>query len=84
MKRHEVERERSGEDGVAAEEVDLELHGVAEPAEDVDVVPAFFVVAAGRVIVDADLVVEVLVEIGVELGLEDDARGRRAWTLPWS
>ena len=68
----QVERERRGEDGVAAEEVYLELHRVAEPAEDVDVVPAFFVVAAGRVVVDADLVVEVLVEVGVELGLEDD------------
>ncbi len=68
----EVEGEGGGEDGVAAEEVDLELHGVAEPAEDVDVVPALLVVAARWVVVDADLVVEVLVELRVELGLEDD------------
>jgi hypothetical protein len=67
----QVEGERCGENGVAAEEVHLELHRVAEPTEDVDVVPALFVVAAGWVIVDAYLVVEVLVEIGVELGLED-------------
>ena len=67
----EVEGEGGGKDGVAAEEVDLELHGVAEPAEDVNVVPAFLVVAAWGVIVYADLVVEVLVEIGVEVGLED-------------
>jgi hypothetical protein len=67
----EIEGERRGEDGVAAEEVYLELHGVAEPAEDVDVVPTLFVIATGRVVVDADLVVEVLVEVGVQLGLED-------------
>src|SRR6266851_1160473 len=67
----EVEGERRGEDGVAAEEVYLELHRVAEPAEDVDVVPSLFVVAAGWVVVDADLVVDVLVEVGVQLGLED-------------
>ncbi len=67
----EVQGERRGEDGVAAEEVDLKLHRVAEPAEDVDVVPTFLVVAAGRVVVDADLVIEVLVEVGVEFGLED-------------
>ncbi len=65
MKRTRVERERRGKDGVAAEEVDLELHRVAEPTEDVDVVPTLFVVAARWVVVDADLVVEVLVEVGV-------------------
>ena len=34
-------RQRQGcsEDAVAAEEVDLQLHRIAEPAEDVDVVP---------------------------------------------
>ena len=45
--------------------------GIAEPSEDVDVVPAFLVVAARRVVVDADLVEDVLVEVGIELGLED-------------
>src|SRR5437868_742356 len=40
-----VEDDRRGEYAVAAEEVDLELHRIAEPAEDVDVVPALFVVA---------------------------------------
>ena len=48
----EVEGERRGQDRIAAEEVDLDLHLVAEPAEDVDVIPAFFVVAAGRIVVD--------------------------------
>ena len=68
----EVERERSGEDGVAAKKVDLELHGVSQPAEDIDVVPAFLVVAAGRVVVDANLVVQVLVEVRVEFRLQND------------
>src|SRR4051812_35488454 len=43
----QVEREWRGEDAVAAEEVDLDLHRVVEPPEDVDVVPTLFVVAAG-------------------------------------
>ena len=67
----QIERQRGGEDGVAAEEVNLELHGVAKPAEDVDIIPTFFVITAWRVIVDANFVVEILVEVGVELGLED-------------
>ena len=59
------------ENGVAAEEVHLDLHRIAQPAKDVDVVPGFLVVAARRVIVDANLVVDVLVEIGIKLGLKD-------------
>src|SRR5271167_929770 len=40
-KQNQVECDGSCEDGVAAEEVDLDLHGIAEPSEDVDIVPAF-------------------------------------------
>ena len=43
----EVEQQRSCKDGVAAEEVDLDLHWVAHPTEDVDVVPCLFVVVHG-------------------------------------
>src|SRR5688572_19302067 len=50
----EVEHDWRGENGVAAEEVDLDLHRVAERAENVNVVPALVVVTARRVIVDAD------------------------------
>src|SRR5688572_4029860 len=39
-----VEHDRRGENAVAAEEVDLQLHPIAEPSEDVDVVPTLFVV----------------------------------------
>jgi hypothetical protein len=54
----EVEHDRRREDRVAAEEVDLHLHRVAEPAEQIDVVPALLLVAARRVVVDPDLVVK--------------------------
>ena len=83
----EVETEGGGQDGVAAEEVDLDLHGVVHPAEDVDVVPAFLVVVAGRVIVDAYLVIVSVVvvafaaavdavEVGLLVGHEDGLEGR--------
>ena len=71
MKQREVENERRGQDRIAAEEIDLDLHLVAEPAKDVDVVPAFFVVAARRVIVDAHDVREIFVEIGINFGLQN-------------
>ena len=67
----EVEHDRRREDRVPAEEVDLDLHLVAEPSEDVDVVPALLVVAARRVVVDADHVVDVAVELGIDLRLQD-------------
>ncbi len=67
----EIEGEWCGQDGVAAEEVYLDLHRIAEPAEDIDVIPTFFIITTWRVIVNANLVVDVLVEVGVKLGLED-------------
>src|SRR5205085_1548218 len=67
----EVEDDGRGEDGVAAEEVNLDLHRVAEPAEDVYVVPALLVVAARRVVVDANDVREVFVELRIDFRLED-------------
>ena len=75
--KHEIEHQRGGQDGVAAEEVNLDLHTVftAHPSEDVEVVPAFLVVAAGRIIVDADFMEDVGIEVGllvlVENGVDD-------------
>ena len=68
---NEIENQRRGENGIAAEKIDLDLHRIAEPAENVDVVPAFFVVAAGRVVVDADLMKYLPVKFGVKFRLEN-------------
>ena len=53
----EVEQQRCGKDGVAAEEVNLNLHGVVHPTEDVNGIPSLLVVVAWRIVVDAHLVV---------------------------
>ena len=50
-KEHEIEHDRRGEDAVSTQEIDLELHLVAEPPDQIDVVPALFVVAARRIVV---------------------------------
>ena len=81
---HQVEHDRRGENRIAAEEIDFDLHRIAEPSEDVDVVPAFFVIAARRVIVDANLVVHVSVKLGIELRLQNVLEHATASTLPWS
>ena len=60
------------EDRVPAEEVDLRSrHRVAEPPEQIDVVPALLRVAARRVVLDAHLVEDLVVEALVERGLQD-------------
>src|SRR6185437_16177566 len=73
----DIEHERCGENGVAAEEVDLDLHGIIHPSEDVDVVPAFLVVAARRIVVDPDDVREILVQIRILLRLKDRVQHRQ-------
>src|SRR6185437_7370236 len=67
----QIERDGCGEDGVAAEKIDLDLHRIAKPAEDVDVIPTFFIITAWRVIVNANLVINVAVQFGVQLRLQD-------------
>src|SRR5215469_10389514 len=57
----QVENDRCGKNRVTTEKIHLDLHRVAEPSEDVDVIPSLFVVAARRIIVDADLVKHVSV-----------------------
>src|ERR1700730_4896534 len=68
---YEVEHDGRSENRVATQKVDFDLHGIAEPSEDVDVVPAFFVVTAGRVIVDANLVEDISVEFRIQARLEN-------------
>lgn len=79
----QVEQQRSGEDGVAAEEVDLNLHGITHPSEYIYIVPSLLVVIARRIVVDTHLViilhvlvVAVSVEVGLVGGLEDGLEGR--------
>ncbi len=82
--KREVEHDGRGKNRIAAEKIDFDLHGIAEPAEDIDVVPAFFIVTARRIVIDADLVVNLAVEIRIEAWAAEYIRERRAWILPWS
>ena len=70
-KQHQVEYERRGEDRIAAQEIDLDLHRIAEPAEDIDVVPAFFLVSARRIVIDFHRVKKVLVKFRIQIWLQD-------------
>ena len=67
----EVENDGRGEDRVAAEEVDLHLHRIAAPAEEVDVVPSLFGVAARRVVFDPDFMKKISVETLIGVRLKD-------------
>ncbi len=75
-KEAEVEAEGCCEDRVAAEEVNLNLHRISHPAEDIDVVPAFLVVVARGIVVDTYLVVVVGVEVGLVFRHENRLEGR--------
>src|ERR1022692_3917828 len=40
---HQIEHDGRSQDGIAAQEIDLDLHRIAEPSEDIDAVPTLFV-----------------------------------------
>src|SRR5258708_2882456 len=68
---HQIEDDRRRKNRVAAQEVHLDLHRVAEPSEDVDVVPTFFVIATRRVIVDTNFVEDIAIELRIQSGLQN-------------
>src|SRR6185312_14533081 len=89
---HQIENEWRRKNRVAAQKIDLDLHRIAEPPENVDVIPTLLRVATGRVVVDTDLVVDVLVEFGVKVWLENNFHRRelafflgfkRAWIVQY-
>src|ERR1700733_10997055 len=43
---HQVQNQRSGQNRIAAQKIDLDLHRIAEPSENIDIIPAFLRVAA--------------------------------------
>ena len=65
-----VKHDWSGKNGIPAKEVNLDLHRIAEPTKDVYVVPALFVIAPRRIVVDPDLVSDVSVQFRIQFGLE--------------
>src|ERR1700675_1754330 len=62
---NQIEHDRRGKNGVAAEEVHFDRHRIPEPSEDIDVVPTLFVVATRRVIVDPNFMENIAVELGI-------------------
>src|SRR4029450_10258361 len=71
-----VEYDRRREDAVATEEVHFQLHLVVQPAENVDIVPALFVVSARRIVIDTDDVAKIFVELRIETGLKNVVENR--------
>src|SRR5271170_2832655 len=74
---NEIQHNGRRKNRIPAKEIYLDLHRVAEPAKDIDIVPALFVIASRGVIIYADLVSEIAVEFGIKFGLEDVLENRK-------
>ncbi len=62
---NQIEHNGRGQNRVAAEKIHFDLHLIPKPAEDVNAVPAFLVVPARRIIIDAHLVMNLPVKSGI-------------------
>src|SRR6202158_4585632 len=70
-KQHEVEDQGCGEYRIAAEEVYFDLHRIAEPSEDIDIVPSLLGIAARWIVIDSHLVKEIAVKLRVHFRLKN-------------
>ena len=80
----QVKHDWGCKDRVPAQEIDLDLHSIAKPSRDVDVVPAFFIITFRGVVVDSHLVIDVAIQAWIDIGLKDVLQGPRAWKPPWT
>src|SRR5437868_6331041 len=71
QEQHQIQHDRRGQDTVATQEVDLDLHGITEPSIDVDVVPSFLVVSPRGIVMDAHLMREIFIQVWIKLWLKD-------------
>src|SRR5215472_19082166 len=76
-KQYQVKHDGRSKNGIPTEEINLDLHRIAEPAENVEVIPTLFVVATRRIVIDAHLVIEVLVQLRIKLRLQDVLERRK-------
>src|SRR5882672_12511200 len=77
QKQCEIQHDRRRQNGIPTEKIDLDLHRVTQPPENINVVPPFLVVAARWVVVNPDYVRKVFVEIGIDFGLKDVLENRQ-------
>src|SRR5262249_14760645 len=77
QEQHRIQNDRRCQYAVAAQEINLDLHGIAEPSVDVDVVPSFFVIPARGIVVDTHLVREFLVKVRIKLRLKNLLQNRK-------
>ena len=66
-----------------AQEIHLDLHGIIEPAKNVDIIPAFLVIAAWFVVMDMHLVLVLAVEILIQFRLQECIRAPTVCCAPW-
>ena len=71
QKQGKIQDNRSRKNRISTQKVDLDLHFITKPSEDIDIVPAFLGVTARRIIIDPDFVVQITVQIRVKLRLKD-------------
>ena len=74
---NQVERDGSSKNGVTAQEVNLDFHRIAHPAENIDVVPCFLVILTRRIVVDAYLMINITVQVRIFLRFEDIVDNRQ-------
>ena len=61
QKQDQIQYQGGGQDTVATQKIHFDLHRVAQPSEDVDIIPALLIIPPRRVIVYSDFMVNILV-----------------------
>ena len=71
-----VEYQRSRKNRVAAEEIHLYCHRITHPTKNIDIIPTLLLVATRGIIVDAYLMINIGIEVGINVAVENILQSR--------
>ena len=66
-----IEHQRSRKNRVATEEIHLYCHRITHPTENIYIIPTLLLVATRGIIVDAHLMINIRIEVGVNVAVEN-------------
>src|SRR2546430_4361659 len=77
QKQGQIQNYRRRQNRITAKKVDLDLHRITQPPENIDIVPALFVVTTRRVVIDSNDVRKTLVELRIDFRLKNVFKDRK-------
>lgn len=60
---YKVQAQRSSKNRITAKEINLNLHWIPHPSEDINIIPTFFIIITRRIVIDTYFMIVVCIQV---------------------